>query len=182
MFIFVAKLNMKLILLTLLLIMNNVIVDFDENTEMNNWNIVNDVVMGGRSSARFTLNEDGQAVFQGHVSLANNGGFSSVRYRPERIALNGVSKVQIRLKGDTKKYQLRIKANAEDYYSYVSNFETTGEWQTISISLKDMYPRFRGKNLDMTNFSADYIEEIGFLIGNKKEQDFKLMIDKIVLQ
>ena len=181
-FIFVLKLKMKLILSILLLMANTMIIDFNKNTKLNNWKIVDDVVMGGRSSGHFELNEEGHAVFYGNISLENNGGFSSVRYQPERIALNKASTIQIRLKGDAKKYQLRIKANASDYYSYVRSFSTSGDWETIEVDLKDMYPTFRGRKLDQPNFSNDHIEEIGILIGNKKEQKFKLIIDKIELK
>ena len=45
-----------------------------------------------------------------------------------------------------------------------------------------MYPTFRGKKLDMPNYDADGIEEIGFLIANKKAEHFKLEIDSILLK
>jgi NADH dehydrogenase [ubiquinone] 1 alpha subcomplex assembly factor 1 len=44
-----------------------------------------------------------------------------------------------------------------------------------------MYPSFRGRTLDMPNFESDFIEELRFLIGNKKPQNFELIIDKIEL-
>mgnify|MGYP006429909175 CR=1 FL=1 len=161
---------------------NSIIFDFNKDSNLKNWKIVDDVVMGGKSSGHFELNNDGHAVFYGNISLKNNGGFSSVRYQPERIELNKASTIQIRLKGDAKKFQLRIKANTNDYYSYVKSFSTSGEWQTIEIPLNNMYPTFRGRKLDKPNFSDDHIEEIGILIGNKKEQEFKLIIDKIELK
>ena len=120
--------------------------------------------------------------YYGEISLENKGGFSSVNYQPVIFECNKTSTIQIRLKGDTKNYQLRIKANASDYYSYVTSFSTSGEWQTIEFSLKEMSPTYRGRKLDKPNFSNDHIEEIGILIGNKKEQEFKLMIDKIQLK
>lgn len=160
---------------------DNIIFDFDKNSNMESWNVVNDDVMGGRSSGQLEMNAQGHAVFSGTISLENNGGFSSVRYRPERIMLGDATKIKIRLKGDKKKYQLRIKANADDYYSYVANFTTSGDWETIKIDLKDMYPTFRGRMLDQPNFKDDHIEEIGILIGNKKAQEFNLVIDKIQL-
>jgi hypothetical protein len=43
-----------------------------------------------------------------------------------------------------------------------------------------MYPSFRGRKLNQPNFSKDSIEEI-LLIGNKKKEEFKLLIDKIEL-
>jgi NADH dehydrogenase [ubiquinone] 1 alpha subcomplex assembly factor 1 len=88
-------------------------------------------------------------------------------------------KIVIKLKGDGKKYELRIKDNSSNYYSYISSFTTSGDWQEIEIPLKDMYPSFRGRKLDSPNFSKNYIEDIAFLIGNKKPEKFKLLIDKI---
>ena len=161
---------------------SQVIFDFNKSAEIQNWLIVDDVVMGGKSSGTFNLNTDGFGVFEGSISLDNNGGFSSVRYRFEKTLVKEYSTVHIKLRGDGKKYQFRIKAKSGDYYSYVSPFQTTGEWEEIEIPLKDMYPSFRGRKLDQPNFSDDYIEEITFLIGNKKEEDFQLIIDKIELR
>ena len=45
-----------------------------------------------------------------------------------------------------------------------------------------MYPSFRGRRLNKSNFSDDKIQEIAFLIGNKKEENFQLLIDKIDLK
>ena len=158
-----------------------VIYDFSINSKTTNWQIVNDVVMGGISRSSITLDENGNGVFSGTVSLENNGGFCMVRYGFDKIMVNDFEKIAVRLKGDGKKYQLRIKANQGDYYSFVSYFNTSGEWETIVINLKDMYPVFRGQRLDMPNFADPSIEETGILIGNKKEESFTLIIDKIEL-
>lgn len=158
------------------------IFDFNQNTNLQNWQVVDDVVMGGKSSGNFNLSNDGHGVFSGKVSLENNGGFSSVRYDlPEKKFVKGYSKVILTLKGDGKAYQCRIKHKNSDYQSYSHPFETTGAWQTIEIQLASMYPTFRGRKLDMPNFSADFIEELRLLIGNKKPQNFELVIDKIEL-
>ena len=45
-----------------------------------------------------------------------------------------------------------------------------------------MEPAFRGYKLDQPNFDGLQMEEIAFLIGNKKEQSFKLFIDSIILE
>ena len=44
-----------------------------------------------------------------------------------------------------------------------------------------MTPSFRGRKLNLPNFSEDYIEEVALLIGNKKKESFKVEIDKIEL-
>jgi hypothetical protein len=136
-----------------------------------------DDVMGGESSSTFNLNDDGFGVFEGSISLENNGGFSSVRYRFQKIQVKEYTSIVIKLQGDGKEYQFRIK-NSGDYYSYIAPFSTSGEWQEIVIPLKDMYPSFRGRKLNLI-FSKDSIEEITLL---KKKEEFKLLIDKIELK
>lgn len=161
---------------------SQIIFNFNKSSDIKNWIVIDDVVMGGKSSGSFKLNSDGYGFFLGDISLENNGGFSSVRYRFEKILINKSTKISIRIKGDGKKYQFRIKSNSGDYYSYISPFSTTGEWQEIEIPLKDMYPSFRGRKLDQPNFSNDTFEEITFLIGNKNKEKFQLLIDKIELK
>mgnify|MGYP001123077979 FL=1 len=172
-----------ILIMTLLSAMAPILIfDFDLKSDIKYWRISDDVQMGGRSSGNFKLNAEGHGLFEGDVSLENNGGFSSVRYSFERLLIKDSKKVVIKLKGDGKNYQFRIKSNSRDYYSYISTFATSGEWQEVEISLKDMYPSFRGRKLNQPNFSNDYIEEITFLIGNKKQEKFKLLIDKIELK
>lgn len=158
------------------------IFDFNKTNNISDWNVVNDGVMGGLSKGKIALNNKGNAIFYGVVSLENNGGFSMVRYQFRTKKVKGYTKALITLKGDKKRYQFRIKTNASDRYSYITHFETSGEWQTIEISLSDMYPAFRGRQLNMQNFPTIHMEEIAFLIGNKRQENFRLEIDKIVLE
>ena len=176
---------MKYLILSLILVASmsiNVVFDFNKDSDISDWIIIDDIVMGGKSSGRFSLNDDGFGVFEGTVSLENNGGFSSVHYGFETIELKEKTKAVFKIKGDGKDYQFRLKGNSDDYFSYVTSFSTTGEWEEIEIPLKDMYPSFRGQKLPMSNFSGDQIEEIAFLISNKKAENFKLLIDKIELK
>ena len=161
---------------------SQVIFDFDKSSDVSDWIIVDDVVMGGRSLGTFELSEDGFGIFKGSISLENNGGFSSVRYRFTQMDVKEYSSIVVKLKGDGKTYQLRVKNEAAKYYSYISPFSTSGDWQEISVPLNEMFPSFRGRKLDQPNFSHDKIEEITFLIANKKTENFKLLVDKIELR
>ena len=158
------------------------IFDFTEEADLKNWSVVNDTVMGGQSAGKIGKDAQGKGLFEGHVSMDNNGGFTSIRYDAGKIKLQGYSKFVIVLKGDGKTYQFRLKTNSNDYYAYVYSFETSDNWQTIDIHFSCMVPSFRGKSLNMANFPGDYMEEIGFLIGNKKVEEFKLAIDNISVQ
>lgn len=173
---------MKLTLLLLFTFMNSsIIYDFNKDSSLRDWRIIDDGVMGGMSQGKFSIDTEGNGVFEGNISLANNGGFSSVRYGFDKIKVNPQSTVSIRLKGDGKSYQFRIKDKYNNYYSYIITFKTTGEWQTVQLKLSDLYPSFRGRKLDLPNFRSDSFEEIVFLIANKKNETFKLTLDKITL-
>ncbi len=158
------------------------IFDFTPTSDISNWRTVDDTVMGGRSDGHFRLNEDGHGEYSGRVSLENNGGFSSLRYRMPTIRIEGKTKVRLRLRGDGKRYQFRVKTSDYDRHSYVTYFETSGEWQEVELELKTMKPQFRGRSLNMDNYPAEMVSELAILIGNKKEQTFKLELDWLRLE
>lgn len=158
-----------------------VLFDFSSSTESRSWKIVDDTVMGGQSASTFHVNPSEKAVFQGNVSTENNGGFSSVRKQFKPLDVKTYTKFILRVKGDGKKYQFRIKSTTDLYYSYVAEFKTTTKWQTIEIPFEEMYPSFRGRRLDKENFQGQTLSEVCFLIGNKKSEKFILELDKIEL-
>ena len=179
----------RIILLNLLIIFNSLtlmsqvnIFNFEKNNDLKQWLIVNDDVMGGISESNLSTSEDGNGIFQGYVSTENNGGFCSIRHSLIRKYIDNNKVLKLKIKGDGKDYQLRIKADRNDYFSYIVTFKTTGEWEEIEIPLKEMYPSFRGRVLNMQNFNNNYFEEIAFLVGNKKNEKFKLIIDRITLE
>lgn len=156
--------------------------DFNKSSDLANWVIVDDRVMGGDSNGTFFINEDGYAVFKGKVSLENNGGFSSIRYNAPLMKVDEYSTISLRVRGDGKSYQFRVKSNSRDRQSYITYFETNAEWEIIEIQLSDLYPSFRGRKLKMPDYDGKILNEIAFLIGNKKAESFQLEIDWIVLK
>lgn len=153
-----------------------VLVDFSSDKNSGSWQVVDDTVMGGASRGHFYISDEGIGVFHGHVSLENNGGFSSLRYRCETLPVEGFTKAIIKLRGDGKKYQFRMKSSQSERHAYIAIFQTTGDWQTVEFNLADMSPAFRGMKMNLPNFPAKQLEEIAFLIGNKAVEDFRLEI------
>ena len=147
-----------------------------------NWYVVDDGVMGGLSQGQIQVS-DGILVFSGNVSLDNNGGFSSIRYAcsPGTIKSEHSSFI-LRIKGDGQKYQFRSKSSQRNYESYIYEFETSGEWQSIEVPFNKMYPGFRGRKLNMPNYNGDQLGEIGFLIADKQEGQFELQIESVSLK
>lgn len=174
-----------IIILTLSLFKNmnmKEIYDFTTQTKVKEWRVVNDGVMGGISKSSLALTEDGYGQFSGHVSLENNGGFASIQL-DKVIQLSEEKKfIILHVKGDGKAYEFRLKGEISQSESYVQQFITSREWETIKLPISDFYPQFRGRKLNIPNFNFKNIEQVCFLIANKKEEDFKLLIDWISLE
>ena len=151
--------------------------DFTTDANMDRWAVINDGVMGGLSKGKLEVTTEGHGRFSGTVSLENYGGFTSIRCAVADIAVNEGSKIQLRIKGDGKDYQFRVKHKARAYQSYITTISTTGEWETIDIPVSDLYPSWRGQKLDMPDFDQSSINEFTFLIANKRNENFELLID-----
>ena len=159
-----------------------ILYDFMSGSESAEWYVVDDNVMGGRSEGKISVSEEGYGIFEGDVSLENNGGFSSIRYRFDPVKVENFSKAMIYLKGDGKSYQFRLKSKSSDRHSYIAYFKTSGEKEVIEIDLSKMEPGFRGFKPNLPDYPGKLMEEISFLISNKKAESFRLEIDKIVLK
>jgi NADH dehydrogenase [ubiquinone] 1 alpha subcomplex assembly factor 1 len=160
----------------------NIIFQFESGCSTNGWQIVDDRVMGGRSQGNFSVNSEGLGIFEGYVTTENNGGFSSLRYNFDGIKTSNYDSVVLKLRGDGKSYQFRLKSFDNQRHSYIYTFKTTTSEQDVIIPLKDFYPSFRGSVLDMPNFDANTIKQIAFLIANKTNEPFKLEIKSISLK
>ena len=175
---------MHLFLFTLLAFPSSdvILIDFEVDHAFENWTIVDDRVMGGRSYGYFDINEEGHGLFHGDVSTENNGGFSSVRFLFEARDLSEYESMVLKVKGDGKEYQLRIKSDRQDRESYVYSFKTSGEWEEVVIPLREMKPSWRGRTLTIPNYDAKSFQELGILIGNKRNEDFALEIDHVAMR
>ncbi len=155
---------------------------FTTSTKVNEWRIVNDGVMGGISKSSLMLNDFGNGQFMGHVSLANNGGFASIQLNKTINLADEKKFILLRIKGDGKSYEFRLKSQISQSESYVHQFTTTGEWEIIKLPMSEFYPQFFGRKLNKPNFNFKSIEQLSFLIANKQEEDFSLLIDWIGLE
>lgn len=173
----------QIILLSLTMAAQTInIFDFSSKATIDQWQIVNDGVMGGLSKSSIQLSKEGHGKFAGHVSLENNGGFASIRLPTDVEVENDQQEIILNVKGDGKNYQCRLKESRNQSESYVYEFSTNGEWQIIKIKLNKFAPQYRGRKLNRPNFNFDKIKLFGFLISNKKEEDFELLVDSIELK
>jgi len=153
------------------------------NLAAQKWEIVNDGVMGGQSESSFQINEKGNAVFIGSISLENNGGFASVRNH-KSLNLEGFKSLKLHVKGDGKRYCFRLRTASNGgvhRFSYDYRFETEAEhWIDVDLPLSGFRPFFRGNPLkDVPPLDLSKIRLYGFLISDKQEGPFRLEIADI---
>ena len=173
---------MRNLLLIFIVLLNNYKINGQNElitiqASQNEWEIVNDNVMGGVSIGEIKI-ENNQVIFFGKLSSKFNGGFASIRTR-ERVNLNSYEKINLKVIGDGNTYQIRIKDNSSNYYSYTHEFETSGLEEEITLDLSKFKPVFRGTNLSIGNFDKKFISELSFMIVSKQEPNFKLQIVEI---
>ncbi|MEZ9914160.1 CIA30 family protein [Vibrio breoganii] len=155
-------------------------IDFTQPNEYQQWQAVNDNVMGGISQGGFTF-DGNHSLFEGELSLANNGGFSSIN---RSIAPLSPKQAQVELSfiGDGRTYQLRLSTwKNGDRITYKHEFSTTnGTEQTKLFQLDDFQAVFRGRLImGAPTLVAQDIKQIGFLIADKKAGPFSLKLLRI---
>ena len=112
-------------------------IDFRDPAQGQAWTSVDDRVMGGVSASQTTVTAEG-LVFSGEVSLANNGGFASIRARPRGYDLAGATALLLRVRGDGQTYKLTLRTDdAFDGVQYQARFATqAGAW--IDVGLRSL--------------------------------------------
>ena len=150
----------------------------------NQWRIVNDGVMGGLSSSNVNVNEDNKIVFNGIVSLENNGGFASLRSPVKDYNFEKFTGLEIKIKGDGKRYSVSMKETSYfNGYFYTNSFETKkDEWIVVQIPFNQFKLYYFGKETNSSKkIPLNNIKEISLSIGDKQEGAFITEIDYIKL-
>ncbi len=159
-----------------------ILFDFQNQGDLQDWRVVTDGVMGGLSRGEIIMTDSGTAVFQGILSLENNGGFSSTRTLPRPYNLDGYDGITLRVRGDGNTYQLRLRLDDRfDGVAYRYSFQTEADqWMTVEIPFSECVPVFRGRELrDVDPVAPAKIQQIGFLVSDKQAGPFRLEVDWI---
>ena len=142
------------------------------------WSSIDDSVMGGVSSSGMMI-ENGVGVFSGTVSLANNGGFASVRTLPASYGLAAHDSLVVRVRGDGKRYKVRLRTtDSFDGVSYQASIDPpAGRWTEIEVPFTDFVTVWRGLRVaDHEALDPARIRTFGLLISDKQVGPFRLEI------
>ncbi len=135
--------------------------------------IVNDGVMGGVSQSSLRPDPDGM-FFEGVVSLANNGGFASMRF-PASFPLQTHS-LELVVRGESMRYKFILRTERAAQVVYESDFLAAPSWQSIRFKVEEFKSSFRGRLVQAPPLSFSDVSEVGILIADKQEGDFRLQI------
>lgn len=170
-----------------------ILFDFRTLDAAKSWYSVNDTVMGGLSRSKMTISPLGYGVFSGHVSLANGGGFASVRAEFKPIDLSAYTGIYLDLDGSrVKQYKVNLKdidtpqstvyqapMPAPSHQTFGLDATSVLNWQRIEIAFNDFQPQCRGKPISRGAINLSQLCSLGLVIGAQQSGDFSLKIKAI---
>lgn len=157
---------------------------FQSVDSANGWSVVNDTVMGGVSSGRLRV-DDGLLIFDGELSLENNGGFASVRspLLEPQSANSWSNQVGPRIMavGDGRTWTFEVRTDDIDG-GWIASLPTTPgsktevvvPWTTFEPVTRFLDPRVAEGPLDPSR-----IVSIAFYLVDGEEGSFQLGIESI---
>ncbi len=184
----------KMLALPLLILMGSFVMaedtpqplfDFTGADAAKEWQTVNDGVMGGVSEGKFKLTDKKTMEFFGTLSLADTGGFASVRSKAKKLGLVKGDTLVARVKGDGREYSLNLYLNKPLIaFSYRATVQTKkDEWIEVKIPLDKFEANSFGRPVkDAGAVKPEEINALGFTLGDKKAGPFKMEIEWIKVE
>lgn len=156
--------------------------DFTGADAAKDWQNVNDGVMGGVSEGKFQITEKKTLEFFGTLSLANNGGFASVRSKAKKLGLAKGDTVVAKVRGDGREYTLNLYLNKPVIaFSYRATVQTKkDEWIEVKVPLDKFEATSFGRVVkDAGPVDPKEVNALGFMVSDKKAGPFKLEVESI---
>lgn len=152
--------------------------EFDRDIDMD-WSVVNDGVMGGRSSG-FVAIEAGTLRFTGTL-VTQGGGFTSVRAR-RAIDLSGMVGLEMRVRGSGRQFEVEVDDGVRTYGRSVSRrapFPSTGEWTVIRVPFAALRSSIFGRSVDAPSIDPARVRGVGIYMADGQDGAFRLEVDYI---
>jgi transforming growth factor-beta-induced protein len=145
------------------------------------WRTVVDGVMGGRSTANIGQSASGHLLFDGRLSLENNGGFSQIRAGVS--GLDGTEAIELRVRGDGRTYKFDIRTSNVRMMagSFQQDFATeSGRWTTVVLPIDDFRLYSFGRLVrNAPQIESGLIDSVGITLSDKQPGPFALEIASI---
>ena len=156
--------------------------DLSDPSEIANWRVLLDGVMGGRSTGvRYA--ENGVMTFKGEINT-NGGGFSSLRRSMESGALKDLNSLNMHIKSDGRAYKLTFRTNASRLgrsISYQLDIPQTrkGEWTDVTLPLNGFRTSIFGRPVRAKPFEPKDVREMGIILADGIDGPFEFNLKSI---
>ncbi len=141
----------------------------------NNWTVVTDQVMGGKSELKADYDQ-GTIQLKGYVTTQNNGGFVRLAHRPESIS-NDIKGIKFMAKGNDETYEIHVTMKGIKWppWGYHSTtFDVDSEWKEYYVEFKD----FKNNSYISPSLKPKNIRDISFA-GYGRDFDVDLAIKDV---
>lgn len=143
------------------------------------WSVVNDGVMGGRSSG-FVERKDGALRFTGTL-VTQGGGFTLTRAR-RQVDLTGATALELRVRGSGRSFQVELDDGTRAYGRNVSrraSFASTPEWTIVRVPIAALGSTIFGRRVNAPPIDVARIQSVGIYMADGKDGTFWLEVDFI---
>ena len=141
----------------------------------NNWTVVTDQVMGGKSELEADYDQ-GTIQLKGYVTTQNNGGFVRLAHRPESIS-NDIKGIKFMAKGNDETYEIHVTMKGIKWPPWVyhrTTFDVDSEWKEYYVEFKD----FKNNSYISPSLKPKNIRDISFA-GYGRDFDVDLAIKDV---
>ena len=157
------------------------ITDFSDGGANLGWYVLNDDVMGGRSSGSIE-STSGTLLFTGNTNTIG-GGFSSIRTESLRLDLSESAGIRLHIKADGRRYSWGLTTDVRwrgREVGYWAEFDTLADtWTTVHLPFSRFVPRFRGSRLNAPALNAARISGMRLMIYDGQDGPFRVVLDSI---
>jgi NADH dehydrogenase [ubiquinone] 1 alpha subcomplex assembly factor 1 len=143
------------------------------------WQVVNDGVMGGRSSGVVAV-ADGHLRFSGTL-VTQGGGFTSVR-APVTVDLRGAEGLELRVRGNGRSFEVELGDGTQGFRRNVSRraaFPTTADWTIVRVPVTALRSTIFGRAVNAPPIDLARIRSVGLYILDGRDGPFWLELDYI---
>jgi hypothetical protein len=158
---------------------------FETAASVADWSAIDDGVMGGVSRSSLRHDPAGHAVFDGFVSLENNGGFASVRSRPRDLGGAEADSYVLEVCGDGKRYKLNLRTDdGFDGVNYQAAFVApAGTWTLMRLPVSGFRATFRGRSVPGASpLDPARVRQVGLMIADRQVGSFALAVRSIGME
>lgn len=151
---------------------------FDRADEAD-WIVVNDGVMGGRSSG-FVAVEGGTLRFTGTL-VTQGGGFTSARARRD-VDLTGAEGLELRVRGNGRPFEVELDDGQRRFGRTVSRrmpVPTTTEWTVVRVPFSALRSSIFGQAVNAPPIDLARIQSVGLYMLDGRDGPFTVEVDFI---